>query len=114
MNAVHTPEVTPAIAMDEVTSNNIFAIGYDAHTGILAVRFRSFAKAPEETKPTSLYHYEHVDPVTHARVVAGDIGASVTKTFNELVKSHPTRYPYTKKESAPGVPVVQIGATDVS
>ncbi len=99
----------PNIPMTEVESDNIFAIGYDAEIKTMYVRFKSWPKkdaagVQQPGVPTSLYSYEHVDAATYRRVTTRFIEDSVTKSFNGLVKAHPTKFPYTKLESAPGVP----------
>jgi len=69
--------------MQSVKSSNIAAVGYDAASHTLAVRFTSGAT----------YHYEGVSPQTHAALLAAkSIGAYFARSIRR-------RHPYRRVET---------------
>lgn len=64
-----------------VDSSNIEAVGF--LDGTLGIKFHSGA----------VYHYANVNENEFNKILAS---ASVGRTFNELIKSKPEEYPYTR------------------
>jgi len=62
-----------------VTSSNISEMGHEGET--LGVRFKNGTE----------YHYSNVPPSIFDQLLNA---ASVGRTFNELIKSKPSGYPY--------------------
>ncbi|CAJ5553300.1 Uncharacterised protein [Burkholderia pseudomallei] len=75
------------IAMQEVVSSQIFAIGFDASTGTMAVRFK------KGDQPTTLYHYSGVSQEEFDAFKGAE---SVGSHFYRVFKPAPERYPYRK------------------
>lgn len=76
-----------AIELQPVDSSQIEAIGYDADTETLAVRFNG------KGRPGSLYHYRGVSLTEwHALQDAPSKGSY----FIRNIKPHPDRYPFTR------------------
>lgn len=71
-----------------VVSANLLEVGYDFVNRELEVVFRA---APRWT-----YLYEHVPPLTYSRLLAA---GSVGTFFNQQIRSHPERYPYTRRKA---------------
>jgi CubicO group peptidase (beta-lactamase class C family) len=88
--------MTQPIAMQPVESSQIAAIGHDAETQTLAIRFKTW-----KGEPSSLYHYANVDADTFAAFLAAE---SKGRHFGQHIKPHTERFPFTRIESAPGVP----------
>lgn len=88
----------PIVKLQDVESSTIAALGHDPETETLAVRFKSY-----KGQLTSLYHYQNVST---ADFVALRDAESIGKHFGQTIKADPKRWPYTKVESAPGVPAV--------
>ena len=84
------------IAMQPVESSQIAAIGHDPDSKTLAVRFKTW-----KGEPSSLYHYANVDGDTFAAFLAAE---SKGRHFGQHIKPHTERFPFTRIESAPGVP----------
>lgn len=84
----------PSITLDSVESSQIEAIGHDAETQTLAIRFKSKSAARG-----SLYHYANVPAEEFA---AFRDAASIGSYFYKHIKAFPLKYPYTKivEESA--------------
>ena len=71
------------IAMQRVESSNIDAVGHDLNTQTLKVAFQS----------GGVYEYANVPLEVFQEILQAE---SVGKTFNRLVKSNPTQYPFVK------------------
>lgn len=80
------------IALTEVSSSQIAAIGHDPETSTLAVRFR--AKAGYAVGP--LYHYGNVDAVLYEAFRTAD---SIGSFFYANIKPNADEFPYAKVES---------------
>lgn len=65
----------------EVKSSNIAALAHENDT--LGVKFKNGTE----------YHYQGVSSSTFEKVVGA---ASVGRTFNELIKSNPSDYPFAR------------------
>lgn len=80
------------ITMDSVESSQIDAIGYDAHSQTMAIRFKG-----KGDKPGSVYHYSNfTDEDWQTFSQAESIGSH----FYRHIKPFPEKYPYTRIESA--------------
>lgn len=73
----------PEITMQDVKSSQIEAVGYDATTRTLAVRFKGGA----------LYHYDGCEPETFEAFSKAE---SVGSYFYKHIKPHADKYPYRK------------------
>ncbi len=73
----------PAIAMQDVTSSQIEAIGYHPETRTLAIRF----------KGGSLYHYGGCEPETFEAFRTAE---SIGSYFYKHIKPNTKKYPYRK------------------
>ncbi|RZZ90640.1 KTSC domain-containing protein [Pseudoxanthomonas winnipegensis] len=99
MNAVPTASTAGAprlIALVDVESSQIQAIGHDAETNTLAVRFKTW-----KGDSSSLYHYANFAAEDFAAFKAAE---SIGKHFGLYIKPFPEKYPFTRIESKPGVP----------
>lgn len=85
---------TTHITMQVVESSQIFAIGHDAATSTLAIRFKNRTTGAA----TSLYHYENVDVVLFGAFVAAE---SKGKFFGERIKPFKDKFPYVQIEKMP-------------
>lgn len=74
--AAFTEKPYTSIPMEQVQSNQIACIGYNAAMKTLAVQFTRGAGA--------IYHYPNVEPETHAAFMAAE---SKGKFFGEHIKS---------------------------
>ncbi|KGK59604.1 hypothetical protein NC00_01410 [Xanthomonas cannabis pv. phaseoli] len=81
------------IALQDVESRQIAAIGHDAASQTLAVRFKSW-----KGETTSLYHYDNVTAEDFAALQAAESKGS---HFNKVIKADPVRWPYRKVEHRP-------------
>lgn len=88
---MNTATTAPHIAVQEVKSSQIHAIGHDPATNKLAIRFRN--KAGE---PSSLYYYENVDAETFEAFRTAE---SVGSHFYKHIKPFPERFPSQRIES---------------
>lgn len=89
-------DTTKQIPLQEVSSSQIHAIGHDADTNTLAIRFtRGYGR---DQSPGSLYHYRNFD---RAAFDAFRDAESKGKHFGKHIKPFPDQYPYTKVENAP-------------
>ena len=87
---------TLQIPMQEVSSSQIHAIGHDADTNTLAIRFtRGYGR---DRAPGSLYLYRNFD---RAAFDAFRDAESKGKRFGKHIKPFPDQYPYTNVEDAP-------------
>lgn len=78
----YTDQPRPQIALAPVESSQVKAIGYDAGTRTLAVKFMHGEGA--------IYHYPDVAPETHQAFVAAE---SIGKFFGKQIKALPfTKY----------------------
>jgi hypothetical protein len=84
------------IAMQPVESSQISAIGHAPETQTLAIRFKNW-----KGEETSLYHYANVDADTFAAFRDAE---SKGRHFGQHIKPATDRFPFTRIESAPGVP----------
>ena len=78
--------------MQPVESRQIAAIGHDADTNTLAIRFKNWKGVP-----TSLYHYRNFNAEDFAAFRDAE---SKGKHFGREIKPFPEIYPYTKIEDA--------------
>lgn len=84
------------IEMHEVESSQIHAIGHDAETNTLAIRFtRGFGR---DQRPGALYHYKNV---TAEDFAAFRDSESKGKHFGAHIKSNVEKYPFERIESEP-------------
>jgi hypothetical protein len=88
--------MTQPIAMQSVESSQLSKIGHDPETSTLAIRFKNW-----KGEETSLYHYANVDADTFAAFLAAE---SKGRHFGQHIKPATDRFPFTRIESAPGVP----------
>ena len=72
------------ITMQPVKSSQLEAIGHDAVTEILAIRFKGGA----------IYHYSNVDAAVFANLRDAE---SVSSYFGKFIKPFPDRFPYQKQ-----------------
>lgn len=84
-----TPQSPLVIAMDEVESSQIHAIGYDDKTGTLAIQFKG------KNGPGSVYHYQNIGADFFAEFKAAE---SIGKFFGKNIKPFPDAFPFTKIE----------------
>jgi hypothetical protein len=77
----------PVIAMDAVVSSQVAAIGHDAATNTLAVKFPPTKSQPEG----SLYHYENV---TAEQFAAFQTSESKGSYFLKHIKNEKEKHPY--------------------
>jgi len=82
----------PTIAMQDVQSSQIAAIGHDAETNTLAIRFKNWKGVA-----TSLYHYSNF---TDEDFAAFRDAESKGKHFGAHIKPFAEKYPYRKVEDA--------------
>lgn len=85
----------PNIEMQSVESWQIAALGYDAETQTLAIRFKNW-----KGEATSLYHYQNVSAAEFEALRDAD---SIGRHFGQNIKPHADRYPYTRIEGAPAL-----------
>ena len=93
---MHSNTTVPVITMDEVPSSQIFALGYDAASGTLAIRFRD----RDSGAPTSLYHYANFTPADYE---AFRNAASLGSFFYQHIRPFSHVFPYTCVEKMPAV-----------
>ena len=86
----------PVIPLQPVESKQIASVGHDAESSTLAIRFKNW-----KGEETSLYHYANVSADDHAAFLAAE---SKGRHFGQHIKPFTERYPFTRIESAPGVP----------
>ena len=84
---------TPSIALEEVKSSQIAAIGHDPQTSTLAIRFKNW-----KGEPTSLYCYDNVSAEDYQAFKTAE---SVSKHFSKHIKAHADRYPFRRVEDRP-------------
>lgn len=89
--------LVPVIPLQPVESKQIASVGHDAESSTLAIRFKNW-----KGEETSLYHYANVDAETFAAFLAAE---SKGLHFGQHIKPATERFPFTRIESAPGVPV---------
>lgn len=77
------PRKEPEITMQDVTSSQIEAVGYDNATRTLAIRFKGGA----------LYHYDGCEPETFEAFRGAE---SVGSYFYKHIKPNADKYPYRK------------------
>ena len=75
-----TTQARHPIALAAVTSNQLKAVGYDADTQTLAIRFTR--------GPGCIYHYEGVTPDQHRALVTAE---SLGKHFGEHIQILPSK-----------------------
>lgn len=78
----------PAIAMDEVISSQIKAIGHHPESNTLAIHFKNW-----KGEPTSIYHYDNFTAEDFAAFKAAE---SIGSHFGKHIKPFDKKYPYTK------------------
>lgn len=85
----------PTIAMQDVQSSQIAAIGHDPDTNTLAIRF--YSGWGEKKRVGSLYHYSNF---TAEDFEAFKNAESLGKHFGGQIKPFAEKYPYRKIEDA--------------
>lgn len=85
---------TPVIAMDQIESSQLHAIGYDSESQTLAIRF----KDRQTGAPTSLYHYFQFTPEDFDAFRNAE---SFGSHFGKHIKPFADKYPYKRIESIP-------------
>lgn len=85
--------MTKTIDMHTVESKQIHAIGHDAETNTLAIRFKNW-----KGEVTSLYHYENF---TAEDFEAFKSAESIGSHFGKHIKPFAKKYPYTQIEKTP-------------
>lgn len=88
----HISEV-PQIALEPVVSSQVQAIGHDAATNTLAIRFPGW-----EGKPGTLYHYANFNAEQFAEFAAAP---SIGTFFTQKIKACEALFPYTKIDETP-------------
>lgn len=78
----YSDEPRAPIALQEVESNQVGAIGYDAATQTLAVRFKRGAGA--------IYHYPDVSPETHLAFIGAESMALSSASTSSSCRSRST------------------------
>ncbi|NMV36952.1 KTSC domain-containing protein [Ralstonia insidiosa] len=84
----------PNIAMDEIESSQLHAIGYDSASQTLAIRF----KDRRTGEPTSLYHYYQFTPENWDAFRNAE---SFGSHFGKYIKPNKERFPYACIEQKP-------------
>ncbi|QMV33118.1 hypothetical protein KMC49_gp50 [Ralstonia phage Firinga] len=84
----------PIIAMDEIESSQLHAIGYDSASQTLAIRF----KDRRTGAPTSLYHYSNFSAEDFEAFKNAE---SIGSHFGKHIKPFAKKYPYTQIEKTP-------------
>lgn len=79
------------IALDAVESSQITAIGHDAETNTLAIKFKNW-----KGEPTSLYHYANFTAEDFAAFKGAE---SIGKHFGQFIKPETVKHPYVKIEA---------------
>lgn len=82
-------EALPVIQMTKVDSSQIDAIGHDAATETLAVKFPPTKSQPEG----SLYHYANFNETEYAKFMAAESKGSY---HGKYIKPFKDKYPYTR------------------
>lgn len=72
----------PPIALTNVESRQVEAIGYDKESATLAVRFKRWDGGVGPT-----YHYPNVSPVVHAEFIGADRSASTSVRTSRICRS---------------------------
>ncbi|WP_186033470.1 KTSC domain-containing protein [Burkholderia gladioli] len=85
---------TAPIALQRVESSQIFAIGHDASTNTLAIRFKNRTTG----RPTSLYHYANFTAEDFAAFAEAE---SYGSYHGKNIKPYDKKYPYVRIEDAP-------------
>ena len=86
----------PRIPLIDVQSSQIAAIGHDAETNTLAIRFhKGYGR---DQVPGSLYHYENFTAEDFEAFKAAE---SIGRHFGQHIKSCTEKHPFTKIEPAP-------------
>lgn len=88
----HITEV-PQIRLEPVVSTQVAAIGHDAATNTLAIRFPGF-----DGRPGNLYHYANFNADQFAEFCAAE---SVGSFFIRQIKANEALFPYTKIDETP-------------
>ena len=85
--------MTKTIDMQTVDSSQIHAIGHDAATNTLAIRFKNY-----KGEVTSLYHYSNF---TAEDFEAFRTAESIGRHFGAFIKPFYQKYPFKRIEDAP-------------
>ena len=86
--------MTKTIDMQTVESSQIFAIGHDAETNTLAIRFRDRT----DLGPTSLYHYSNFSAEDFEAFKNAE---SIGRHFGAFIKPFDQKYPFKQIEKTP-------------
>lgn len=84
----------PEIPMQQVESNQVACIGYDAATKTLACQFTRGNGA--------IYHYPDVEPEVHAAFLAGNLGPDVKPSIGTFFGKHIKHLPFRKYRPTAG------------
>lgn len=85
--------MTKTIDMQTVESKQIHAIGHDAESNTLAIRFKNW-----KGEVTSLYHYENF---TAEEFQAFKSAESIGRHFGAFIKPFDQKYPFKQIEKMP-------------
>lgn len=88
----HISEV-PQIRLEDVVSSQVAAIGHDAASNTLAIRFPGF-----DGRPGNLYHYANFNADQFAEFSAAE---SIGSFFIKQIKANEGLFPYTKIDETP-------------
>lgn len=77
------------IKLTEIDSAIIYAIGHDAETNTLAIRFKN----PKTETPTTLYHYDNFSSEQFDKFKNAD---SIGSYFYKNIKPNTEEFPYRK------------------
>lgn len=83
----------PIIALQDVESSQINAVGYDPETQTLAIQFKGWKGELGAT-----YHYANVTPEDFAAFQGAE---SLGRHFGRHIKPFPEKFPYTKVADKP-------------
>uniref|UniRef100_C6BC83 KTSC domain-containing protein n=1 Tax=Ralstonia pickettii (strain 12D) TaxID=428406 RepID=C6BC83_RALP1 len=85
--------MTKTIDMQTVESKQIHAIGHDAATNTLAIRFKNW-----KGEVTSLYHYENFSAEDFQAFKKAE---SIGRHFGAFIKPFDQKYPFKQIEKTP-------------
>lgn len=74
------------IDMKPVTSSQISAVGYDADSQTLAIRFADRVRKDGTPIPGATYHYYDIPQAAHQALVGSD---SIGSHFHQHIRSNP-------------------------
>lgn len=86
--SMDTIKASSSIEMTPVESSQLSAIGHDAATNTLAIRF-----PPKKSGVSDVYHYQNVSAEMFAEFLAAE---SYGSFFIQRIKKNPIDFPYEK------------------